>query len=130
MIGRLSLRKVRKAREAHLIKKAKTLHLFGKKGFCVKRHHILMSESFEGGFRCDVNLNNYLLSSFDCTFSLNKCLVFEISRGTELIKKRKKSRPCNKPVSRQNKFTSAPFSALIACADEAAVTDQWITVII
>ena len=31
--------------------------------------------------------------------------------------------PCFEPVSGQNKFILAPYSALIACANEAAVTD-------
>ena len=40
------------------------------------------------------------------------------------IKKEKKiGRPCFEPVSRQNKSTSAPLSASIACANEAAVSD-------
>ena len=40
------------------------------------------------------------------------------------MKKRKKiGQPCFKPVSQQNKFTLAPYSASIACANVAAVTD-------
>ena len=42
-------------------------------------------------------------------------------------KKKKKEKkigwPCFQLVSRQNKFTSGPFNALIACANKVAVTD-------
>ena len=45
-------------------------------------------------------------------------------QSKETDKNRKKiGRPCFKPVSRQNKFTSGPFNASIACANKAAVTD-------
>ena len=49
-------------------------------------------------------------------------MVFEISRETDK-KKEKIGQPCFEPVSRQNKFTSGPFNASIACDNKAAVTD-------
>ena len=57
-------------------------------------------------------------------------LVCEIARETEKKKKKKKRRRrrrsdglCIESVSRQNKSRPAPFRALIACANEAEVTN-------
>ena len=61
-------------------------------------------------------------------------LVCEITRETEKKKEKKKRRRrrrrrrrsdglCIEPVSRQNKSRPAPFHALIACANEAEVTN-------
>ena len=55
-------------------------------------------------------------------------LVCEIARETEKKKKKKRRRRrsdglCIEPVSRQNKSRPAPFCALIACANEAEVTN-------
>ena len=53
-------------------------------------------------------------------------LVCEIARETEKKKRRRRRRSdglCIEPVSRQNKSRPAPFRALIACANEAEVTN-------
>ena len=42
-----------------------------------------------------------------------------MARETE----KKSNVPCIEPVSLQNKYGPTPFHALIACANEAAVTD-------
>ena len=47
----------------------------------------------------------------------------EISRETDKKKEKKIGQPCFEPVSQQNKFTSAPFSASITLANKAAVAD-------
>ena len=49
-------------------------------------------------------------------------LVFEACKETEREKK-KIGRPRIKPVSRQNKFDSGPFSALSTCTNETVVND-------
>ena len=59
-------------------------------------------------------------------------LVCEIARETEKKRKKKKEEKeeeeaatdfCIEPVPRQNKSRPAPFRALIACANEAEVTN-------
>ena len=68
-------------------------------------------------------LKRLLLGALTACFLYINVLVFEISRETDKQKKKKIGRPCFKPVSQQNKFTSAPFSASITCANKAAVAD-------
>ena len=56
---------------------------------------------------------------------VSKCCYMIVckQRNRPKKKKRKIDRPCIEPVSWQNKFPCVLFSALIACANEAAVTD-------
>ena len=81
---------------------------------------IFTSKSFEGRFRCDMNLNGYFWQLWQHIYFEKDVLVCEVSKETD----QKKKRPTlHRPMSQQNKFTSTPFSALIACTNEAAVTD-------
>jgi len=48
-------------------------------------------------------------------------LIFE--RGREIDRKKNIDQPCFKPVSRQNKLESGPFSTLFSYANEATVKE-------
>ena len=87
---------------------------------CVKRH--LKEQIFRRQISTRPELKRLLLAA-------STVLVCEIARETEKNKKKKRRRRrrsdglCIEPVSRQNKSRPAPFRALIACANEAEVTD-------
>ena len=62
---------------------------------------IFRSESFEGGFQRNANLNGYFKPLQQCVFFKVGALVFEGSRETD---QKKIDRPCIKPVSQQYKL--------------------------
>ena len=85
----------------------------------MKRH--LYEQIFRRQILTQHELKQFLLAASTARLFVNRC--FGLSN-----KQRKQTkenyRPCIELVSRQNKFTPAPFSTPVACANKAAVADQ------